>query len=981
MKTAKRLFALLLAVAMVVAYVPPMSVHATSAISEFAGGSGTEDDPYLIETKDHLNNVRNHLDAQYKLIADIVFTDADFAEGGSFYNEGKGWQPIGNATTPFCGIFDGNGYSIKGLTINSDVEANTYLGLFGYVSGSIKDAIKNINAIDFSITVNGASTTTSSSYTYLYVGSIVGYGSANNCSSSGDINISYTSSKRKCYIYVGGINGYGSAANCTNYSSITVNVSSGSAYVFSYIGGIAGRGETISNCTNSGTLSANSQRNYYSRFDIGGIAGGARTVSLCANLGPVTGKGSSYVTAANVGGILGFGYDTSSTVDQCYNTACITGLSDQYTGGIVGDLGNDSKVSNSFNTGAVFNGYNGGIVGYAESGTTISNCYNIGCIENGDGIADRISNEATFNSCYSLEGVSFTNNSGIICSDQEMRKAETFVNFDFDTIWQLGNNANYPWPELQALTVIKPVLSIADCTISLSVDEVHYHDRQPEFTVVYDGNILALNDDYMAFFVVGDKSWRVYEGSYSYIPDIGIGKIKIVGIGDFCSTATHEFTIDKYDIANASLWTKWIYNSDGSKSSSRFYLEDFIYDGTEKVQTGFRVCDTNDTIDPENYEITYKDNINIGTATMIITGKGDYYTGTLEKQFQISPRVLQYIEVSKLPNKLIYTEDETNIDVTGGEITLYYQDGGTETLPMTADMLDSDITLYATPAFNIWINYQNCTTYYQVTVKPNAHVLAISANSLLNPDSVWINGAQCTVTQDGDTCYIALPEGELTNLVSYSYNDNAPTDIHTQYPTGMQVWRLNENADGTYSATHVKELDNILQYAGSSIRITGTKGIRMITSIEKAKKSALTGGGLAGYKVVEYGTALCWAKDLEGDNPMVLGQSYVKSNYAYKRGVADPVFAQTNTVIQYTNVLVGFNLDQCKDDIAMRPYIILEDASGTQIIVYGGIVYRSIGYIAYQNRNVFAPGNASYNYVWEIIHHVYGKKYDSDYKG
>ena len=114
---------------------------------------------------------------------------------------------------------------------------------------------------------------------------------------------------------------------------------------------------------------------------------------------------------------------------------------------------------------------------------------------------------------------------------------------------------------------------------------------------------------------------------------------------------------------------------------------------------------------------------------------------------------------------------------------------------------------------------------------------------------------------------------------------------------------------------------------------------------------------------------------------MTLGQSYVKSNYAYKFGVADPVFATTDDLVQYTNVLVGFTLDQCKDDIAMRPYIILTDANGYQITIYGGIVYRSIGYIAYQNRTVFKPDSSSYDYVWDIIHHVYGDQYDADYKG
>jgi len=155
----------------------------------------------------------------------------------------------------------------------------------------------------------------------------------------------------------------------------------------------------------------------------------------------------------------------------------------------------------------------------------------------------------------------------------------------------------------------------------------------------------------------------------------------------------------------------------------------------------------------------------------------------------------------------------------------------------------------------------------------------------------------------------------------------------------------------------------------------------MITSISKDVKKALTDKGLAGYTLEEYGTALAWAGDLEGGAPLILGQPYTKSNYAYKKGVADPVFKNTGTLIQYTNVLVGFTDDQCVPDIAMRPYMILQDAEGSRIVIYGGVLYRSIGYIAYQNRNAFKDGSSSYEYVWGIIHHVYGTVYDAEYKG
>lgn len=241
---------------------------------------------------------------------------------------------------------------------------------------------------------------------------------------------------------------------------------------------------------------------------------------------------------------------------------------------------------------------------------------------------------------------------------------------------------------------------------------------------------------------------------------------------------------------------------------------------------------------------------------------------------------------------------------------------------------------------------------------------------------VYVNGLPYEVKADGEGRYVELPQAEELLLVTYTYHEGDGQDVHTQYPTGMKVYLVKDG-----KITHIPELDNLLQYSGASIRITGKKGIRMITSIEKAKKTALTGKGLAGYTLVEYGTTLCFANEIPEGDALVLDRSYARSNYAYKKGVADPVFATTKDLVQYTNVLVGFSLDQCKDDIAMRPYIILKNAEGEQFTIYGGTIYRSIGYIAYQNRSVFQPKTGSYNYVWEIIHHVYGNKYDADYKG
>ena len=116
-----------------------------------------------------------------------------------------------------------------------------------------------------------------------------------------------------------------------------------------------------------------------------------------------------------------------------------------------------------------------------------------------------------------------------------------------------------------------------------------------------------------------------------------------------------------------------------------------------------------------------------------------------------------------------------------------------------------------------------------------------------------------------------------------------------------------------------------------------------------------------------------WADTL-GSNTLNLDNSN-KQNYAYKKGKADPIFSRANGMIQYTNVLVGFSLEDCAKDLILRPYIKLKDMTTGEIVtLYGGCVSRSIGYVAKQNENTYKPGSSGYKYVHKIIAAVYGQE-------
>ena len=295
----------------------------------------------------------------------------------------------------------------------------------------------------------------------------------------------------------------------------------------------------------------------------------------------------------------------------------------------------------------------------------------------------------------------------------------------------------------------------------------------------------------------------------------------------------------------------------------------------------------------------------------------------------------------------------------GVTATVYYP---ANTVTWTADVMQNyggDIT---------WVRYG--------AVKNR---VVIDPADLDGQTTVWIDGTEYAVQAEDDICYVDLPDSSARTMVTYTYNIGSDSPAYNRYPIGMKVWMLSSE-DDIYTVTRTEVFDDILQYSGMSIRVTGKKGIRMITSIEKAKKNALVQDGLAGYTLKEYGTVIAWTSQLSSSNPLVLGKSYAKSNYAYKKGVADPVFAYSGSLMQYTNVLVNFSDEQCKNDIALRPYMILEDADGNEVTLYGGIVYRSIGYIAYQNRNVFEPETEEYKYIWNIIQYVYGDVYDDEFE-
>jgi hypothetical protein len=352
----------------------------TNYIHAYSGGSGTEDNPYLISS----NN-------DWDMLSIAVTSGINY--NGKYFLLTQDLQSISSiigetSTKYFCGNFDGGGHTLT-VDINS---SGQYVGVFGYV---IDGSIKNLG-------VTGRIVASSANY----VGGICAYSRENisNCHNSCNITVSNGIAGG----IVGEISRDGgkeiSVMNCYNSGNITATATRNSP-----VGGVIGKfnGGEISNCYNIGNITVTTS----TEFVVGGIIGyilNNTNITDCFNKGDislsssVSGSGQ-YATFCEVGGIAGYVNGNSSNVERnisiskCYNAGNVSGNSSGHyiiAGGIVGSAFTQNTTLNILgchNTGYisaegekyVFAGGIYNLRGFSSFNNTYNatDCYNIGNIQ------------------------------------------------------------------------------------------------------------------------------------------------------------------------------------------------------------------------------------------------------------------------------------------------------------------------------------------------------------------------------------------------------------------------------------------------------------------------------------------------------------------------------------------------------------------------------------------------------------------------
>lgn len=367
-------------------FIDDISVISEAPTVYFAGGQGTQADPWQIETSDHLNNVRNFLgnDHSEKYFVQI----ADINLGQAPWNTGEGWVPIGGETGGyFTANYDGADYSISGLFINRP-NVN-YQGLFGMVQNGV---IKNVKLLSANV---------------------------------------------KGEAYVGALLGWSSMAIIENCSAESIVVGEGD--YAAAVGGLAGYNHqtTMTGCSSNSTVTGD--------YFVGGLVGNTNESNYteCFSSGDVTGL------VEEAGGLIGRNY-TDTSIDQCYSTANVSGktmVGGLVGSNVSSSISNSYATGSVVNSGSGI-GF-GGFVGNNQNTSNITNCYSIGQVNsttyNSGGFSG--TNSATISSSYWNTATSGKTEStgGTGLSTSQMLAQASFSGWDFTTVWDNIADVTYPY--------------------------------------------------------------------------------------------------------------------------------------------------------------------------------------------------------------------------------------------------------------------------------------------------------------------------------------------------------------------------------------------------------------------------------------------------------------------------------------------------------------------------------------------------------
>lgn len=324
--------------------------------------------------------------------------------------------------------------------------------------------------------------------------------------------------------------------------------------------------------------------------------------------------------------------------------------------------------------------------------------------------------------------------------DYTLTDCPTYSDVGDYTVYYQVTKDNYE-PETGSAGVEISACSINDATVALDSGDLIYNGSSQtkgisSVTVASGDRTLALTKD------------KDYTISYTNNIEAGDAAVTLTGKGNYTGSATKTFTIQPKPLSDSMMIISY----------GPYYYTGSAITPAVTVKDGSRTL-TKDT----DYTISYTNNINVGTATVEVTGKGNYKE-TINRTFTIEPRLLpdgksltDYVTISPAPVD----------DWYGSDITLKAKGGGVGETPADTDnsnVVISDETGKEGATKTIYIKDGSGNIYqteFPYKLDKTPPVIDLSNMSVENGTKNlwnWIIGNESMI--------IRIPEGDITDALS-----------------------------------------------------------------------------------------------------------------------------------------------------------------------------------------------------------------------
>ena len=327
-------------------------------------------------------------------------------------------------------------------------------------------------------------------------------------------------------------------------------------------------------------------------------------------------------------------------------------------------------------------------------------------------------------------------------------------------------------------------------------------------TVTVNGKTLTVGKDYTVSGLTGTEP-----GSYP---------VTVTGTGNYTGKVTKSFTISKAQISSAAI---------------TYDAGPYGYTGKEwKPEVAVSFNDAALTADTD-YTVSYENNINAGTAKIIITGIGDHFTGSTEKTFTINSAEISGCTFAPIADVTYNTKahtPEVTVAISGRTLeadkdyTVSYAsniDAGTATVTVTGK---GNFTGTASKTFTInkaGLTLNPCTIS-ELCTETDLKIRTLPSDFFLAGETETGFSIKLTAVEGGDDIFAVAPavvEGEnkitfrLKNEVGAATFTVTVTPVSGNYNGGSYALTISTH-DRTDVSGSISFPDGSAVYTGTGIK-------------------------------------------------------------------------------------------------------------------------------------------------------------------